>query len=256
MARLTAPGAEFELATETIGGVEHTVFRNPRTSLRDIYDRARKDHGDKDFLVYEDTRLTYAEAWGRAAAIAHQLVHRYGVEKGDRVAIGMRNCPEWVIAFMAITSCGAISVSLNAWWSGEELEHGLNESGARLVFPDPPRHERLADRLPALGVDTIGARFGGSPPEGVADFDELRLEAAGQPTPDVKLAVVVMARPGADLDAAAIRAHAAEHLARFKVPRYVWLRDVPLPRGATEKIDKRALRDEMLREGAAGRGSD
>ena len=188
MARLTAPGAEFELATETIGGVEYTVFRNLPASLRDIYDRARKDHGDKDFLVYEDTRLTYAEAWDRAAAIAHQLVHRYGVEKGDRVAIGMRNCPEWVIAFMAITSCGAISVSLNAWWSGEELEHGLDESGTRLVFLDPPRHERLADRLPALGVDTIGARFGGSPPEGVADFDELRLEAAGRPMPDVELA--------------------------------------------------------------------
>ena len=187
VARLTAPGAEFELATETIGGVEYRVFRNLPASLRNLYDRAREDHGGKDFLVYEDTRLTYSQAWDRAAAIAHHLVHRYGVEKGDRVAIGMRNCPEWVIAFMAITSCGAISVSLNGWWSGEELGHGLKDCGARLVFLDEPRYERLADRLPALDVHGVGARWEGPLPDGVAAFDELWLEAAGAPMPDIEL---------------------------------------------------------------------
>ena len=187
LARLTAPGAEYELATETIGGVEYTVFRNLPISLRDIYDQARQDHGGKDFLVFEGTRLTYSEAHARAAALAHQLIHRYGVEKGDRVAIGMRNCPEWVIAFMAITSCGAISVSLNAWWSSEELEYGLKDSGARLVFLDRPRYERLADRLPALGVRSIGARWDDALPKGVADFDEVWQSAAGRPMPDVEL---------------------------------------------------------------------
>ena len=187
VADLTAPGAEFELCSETIGGVEYRVFRNLPTSLRDLYEQARKDHGEKDFLVYEDTRLTYSEAWDRAAAIAHQLVHRYGVGTGDRVAIGMRNCPEWVIAFMAITSCGAISVSLNGWWSGEELEHGLEDCGARVVFLDRPRYERLAGRLPALDVLCIGARWDGQPPDGVADFDALLIEAAGRPMPEVEL---------------------------------------------------------------------
>ena len=188
MATLTAPGAEFELGSESIGGVEYRVFRNLPTSLRDIYEQAREDHGEKDFLVYGDTRLTYAEAWDRAGAIAHHLVHGCGVEKGDRVAIGMRNYPEWVIAFMAITSCGAISVSLNGWWSGEELEHGLADCGARVVFLDEPRYERLAGRLPALDVRTIGARFIGAVPDGVADFDDLLREAAGKPIPDVDLA--------------------------------------------------------------------
>ena len=150
VASLTAPGAEYELVTETIGDVEYTVFRNLPTSLRDIYDQARRDHGEKDFLVFEDTRLTYSQACDRAAAIAHQLIHRYGVEKGERVAIGMRNCPEWVIAFMAITSCGAISVSLNGWWSGEELEYGL---GAR-VRPEGLRRQA---RLPgSAALRTVG----------------------------------------------------------------------------------------------------
>ena len=79
-------------------------------------------------------------------------------------------------------------------------------------------------------------------------------EAAAFGVPDPRLgeelAVVVMPRPGADLDPEAVRAHVAGHLARFKVPRYVWLQDEQLPRGATEKIDKRALRDRMLREAA------
>ena len=188
VAILTAPGAEFELATETIGGVEYRVFRNLPATLRDIYDEARRDHGDKDFLVFEDTRLTYAEVHDRAAAVAHQLVHRYGIEKGDRVAIGMRNCPEWVVAFMAITACGGICVSLNGWWSGEELEFGLKACGARVVFLDRPRYERLAVHLPTLEVSCIGARWDDRPPEDIADFDELLLEAAGAPMPDVELA--------------------------------------------------------------------
>ena len=71
VASLTAPGAEFEFATETIGGVEYRVFRHLPTSLRDICERAHTDHGEKDFLVYGDTRLTYAEARDRAVAIAH-----------------------------------------------------------------------------------------------------------------------------------------------------------------------------------------
>ena len=187
VASLTAPGAEYELANEVIGGVEYRVFRNLPATLRDIYDQARRDHGDNDFLVLEGTRLTYAEVHDRASAIAHQLVHRYGIERGDRVAIGMRNCPEWVIAFMAITSCGAISVSLNGWWSGKELEFGLKDCGVRVVFLDPPRHERLAGRLPALDVSCIGARWEDRLPEDVADFDELLLEAAGAPMPDVEL---------------------------------------------------------------------
>ena len=74
---------------------------------------------------------------------------------------------------MAITSCGAISVSLNGWWSGEELEFGLKECGARLVFLDQPRYERLADRLPAMDVRSIGARWDGALPEGVVDFEQL-----------------------------------------------------------------------------------
>ena len=187
VAHLTAPGADWELVTETVRGVDYKVFKNLPPTLCCVYDQARQDHGDKDFLVFQDTRLTYNEAYERAAALAHQLVHRYGVKKGDRVAIGMRNYPEWVIAFMAITSSGAISVSLNGWWSGEELEYGFKDSGAKLAIFDQQRYERVASYLPELGVKSIGVRWEDELPDGVDDFDEVWREAAGQPMPDVDL---------------------------------------------------------------------
>ena len=82
-----------------------------------------RQRGDAVFLVYEDERWTFAEFASKVDALAAALVDRYKIAKGDRVAIGMRNYPEWVVAFSAITSIGAISVSLNAWWTTDELDY-------------------------------------------------------------------------------------------------------------------------------------
>ena len=187
IAKLTAEDGAFPVVSESIRGIDYRIFRDLPGSLRELYDMGKNDHGDKDFLVFEDTRLTYAETYDRAAAVAHQLIHRYGVEKGDRVAIGMRNFPEWVVAFMAITSTGAISVSLNAWWTGEELEYGLQESGSRVAFFDEERYDRVAGRLEDMKVQAIGARWSGDLPSGVTDIEDLCREGAGQPMPEVEL---------------------------------------------------------------------
>src|SRR5436190_16710067 len=109
LAELTAPGQPYELELKTIGGTSLKVFRNAPRSLRELYAQTATD---KTFIVYDDERLTFAQAHAEAARIAHLLVHDYGVEKGDRVAISMRNYPEWVLAFMAATSIGAIAVAM------------------------------------------------------------------------------------------------------------------------------------------------
>jgi long-chain acyl-CoA synthetase len=82
--------------------------------------------------------------------MAHRLAVDFGVQKGDRVAIAMRNFPEWSIAFWAAASLGAVVVPLNAWWTGPELEYGLSDSGSVVVFVDDERNERLAEHLSAL----------------------------------------------------------------------------------------------------------
>jgi len=108
-AAVTAPGERYEVETIEIGGVPVKAFKNAPPSLREIFATARL-RGDDTFLVYEDERWSFTEVMRHVDAMASLLVEQYGVRRGDRVAIGMRNYPEWVIAFAAITSIGAVSV--------------------------------------------------------------------------------------------------------------------------------------------------
>jgi len=140
--RLTAPGERFEMETIDIRGVPTRVWKHAPTNMRQVAMAART-HGDRLFAIYEDERVTY-EAWFRAVArMAAELCER-GVAKGDRVALAMRNLPEWPVAFFAATTVGAICVPLNAWWTGPELAFGLANSGAKLLVCDAERWERIA----------------------------------------------------------------------------------------------------------------
>src|SRR4051812_10045163 len=105
----------FEMDEIDVRGVPTRVWKNAPPTLRSILDLSRL-HGPKTFIVYEDERLTFDEHYRRVAALAHRLIDRYGIAKGDRVAIAMRNFPEWVVSFWAAAAAGAVIVPLNAWW--------------------------------------------------------------------------------------------------------------------------------------------
>lgn len=177
---LTAPGEAYELIeVEMFANRRARVFKNAPLTLPDIYATTRSD---LPFLVYEGERLTFEETWLRSCALAHALAHRVGIEKGDRVAIAMRNFPEWVIAFNAITSIGAIAVAMNALWQTNEMEFGLRDSGARFLFADAERLERLSTLdAAALGLSICCVRAGDTLPVGVTAFSEL----VRAPYPDI-----------------------------------------------------------------------
>jgi acyl-CoA synthetase (AMP-forming)/AMP-acid ligase II len=152
-ALLCAPGQRFEMETIEIGGVPTRVWKNTPPSLGVLIGMARA-YGTREFVVYEDERVTYDATYRAVATLAGKLAEM-GVGKGDRVALAMRNLPEWPVIFFAAVSIGAIIVPLNAWWTGGELEYGLKDSGAKLLFVDGERHARLKDcyvpaRLPDL----------------------------------------------------------------------------------------------------------
>ena len=149
VAALTAPGQMFEMEELTIRGIPTRTWKNAPATLRAVLELSTL-HGDKDFLVYEDERITFAEHARVVAGLAHSLSERYGIHKGDRVAIAMRNLPEWVMAFWAAISVGAVVVPLNAWWTGPELAFGLADSGTSLVFVDEQRDARIRPHLPEL----------------------------------------------------------------------------------------------------------
>jgi acyl-CoA synthetase (AMP-forming)/AMP-acid ligase II len=139
---LTAPGQRFEMETVDIRGVPTRVWKNAPPNLRAIA-MAGRMHGQREFVIYEDERVTY-DAWFRAVARLAQEFQARGITKGDRVALAMRNLPEWPVVFFAATTIGAICVPLNAWWTGPELAYGLSNSGTRLLVCDAERWERIA----------------------------------------------------------------------------------------------------------------
>ena len=149
--RLTAPGQRFEMAEVTIRGVPTRVWKNAPATLRDVLQFSRM-YKDRTFLVYENDRATFEAFFRASVAMAYEL-QAHGVKKGDRVAIIMRNIPEWPVAFYGAAILGAIVTPLNAWWTGPELEYGLVDSGARITIVDAERLERIAEHLvncPAL----------------------------------------------------------------------------------------------------------
>jgi long-chain acyl-CoA synthetase len=171
-ATLTAPGQMFELAEAEVRGVTLRVWKNAPSSLRDLLELSRL-HGEKAFIVYEDERTTFEEHFRQVAALSHRLVEQYGVRKGDRVAIAMRNLPEWSVAFWAAAAAGAVVVPLNAWWTASELVYGLADSGSKVLFVDGERLDRLVPELETLDLAVMVARADADVPPGVARYDEL-----------------------------------------------------------------------------------
>ena len=185
---LTAPGKPFEIDQAVIRGVPTRVWKNAAPTLRDVLTQSRR-HGEKVFLVYEDERMTFEEHFRASAHLANVLADRFRVEKGDRIAIAMRNFPEWALAFWAITAAGAVVVPLNAWWTGPELEYGLADSGSRLVFVDSEREARLAGHLPGCVEAVVVARAEADPTDEHIRFEDV----LGDVPSDVEL-------PAVDLD--------------------------------------------------------
>ncbi len=144
-AKLTAPGQPFEMEELVIRGVPTRTWKNAPPTLRAVLETGRS-FGERIFLVHEDERVSFGAFFRAVATLAHALAAE-GVTKGDRVAIIMRNVPEWPVAFYAAAALGAIVTPLNAWWTGAELEYGLADSGSKVAIVDAERLERISEHL-------------------------------------------------------------------------------------------------------------
>ena len=145
VAALTAVGQPYELQVIATERGPISIFVNAPQSLRELFEH---NLSDAPFIVYDTERLTFSDAYRLASKIAHLLVHDCGVKPGDRVAISMRNYPEWIMAFTAITSIGAIAVGLNPMWQADEMLFALRDTQAKVVFVDDERVQKLDPRRP------------------------------------------------------------------------------------------------------------
>ncbi|WP_421119596.1 class I adenylate-forming enzyme family protein [Aquihabitans daechungensis] len=180
-AQITAPGERYETHEIEVDGVTYTAFKGAPATLKDLFDLTRL-YGETPYLVYEDERYTYDEVYARADGVAAALVERYGVAKGDRVAIAMRNYPEWIITYLGALSIGAVVVSMNAWWTADEMAYGLEDSGTKVLVADLERVERSRDAAAALGIRTIGVRLDEQEvPPGVDRWEDVVVIGATRP---------------------------------------------------------------------------
>ena len=176
-AELTAPGSPFACSVRDVRDVPVRTFDRAPPDMRVVWEQAAA-RGDAEYLVYDNERYSYAGAAARVRSLAHHLRDEHGVGRGDRVAIAMRNYPEWVLAYWAITSTGAAAVAMNSWWTGPELEFALGDSAPALAILDGERLERLAGR--AGTTPLIVTRHDGDLPAGAYRWDDA-LDAAGAP---------------------------------------------------------------------------
>lgn len=176
----------FALHPTTIRGTEYEVFTHAPNDMRDFFNFSNEHFADREFLVYGDERLTFGQVHRQAVALAKALQAR-GIQPSDRVAIAMRNFPEYCVAVEAILAIGAVAVTLNSWWQHEELDYGLRDSGARFAFVDQERWDRLAPSRDLLDLGAAIARPNRPLPEGIVPMADLMTPEADDVFPPVDI---------------------------------------------------------------------
>jgi len=181
VAHILATNPTFAVAPTVIRGVTYRAFQNVPPTVPSLMAAgiAQHDDGASDYLLYEGERWTFGAFCDEVRRVANVLHNEFGIGKGDRVAIAMRNYPELMALVLAISSTGATVVFVNAWWTTEELDYALRDSGATLVFADGPRIERLIPLVADLSLTVVGVRDG----EGMTDHSYTALQITAADTP-------------------------------------------------------------------------
>ncbi|WP_323761056.1 class I adenylate-forming enzyme family protein [Maricaulis sp.] len=163
-------------------GVRQKAYVNAPADLRFLLLKAM-EHGDKTAVVFEDQRWSFNDLAARSVAVANTLIDRHGVKPGTRVALALRNCPEWMACFLGVIAAGGVIVPINGWWTSEEMAFGLEDCGAKIVIAGARQIERIRPHAGRLGLTLIAGR---GEIEGVADtFDQMVAASAGKAPPEL-----------------------------------------------------------------------
>jgi len=180
-ADLTGPGGDLEIIEAEVMGNRILTYKNAPPSVREVW-LSTIEFATRPYLIFNDERLTYAQTHANVNAIAAWL-HGQGINAGDRVAIGMRNYPEWMQIYWACVSIGVAVVGLNAWWTADELDYALNDSRPKALFVDTERLTRVREMQDqGKGITLVGVRLAEAA-SGVTEFNDIT--TAGGAMPDV-----------------------------------------------------------------------
>lgn len=170
VARLTAPGAPFELHNVQVQGSSVQAYRHALPDLQALLAQART-HGAKAFIESDGQTWNFDTLFAQADALAARWQAEHGLGAGERVAIAMRNRPEWAVAWAAAVLCAAVPVALNSFGQRDELTALLAELQPRLLVCDEERHQRVQGATELQGTVVLQ----------VASPEWQRVTAAGAP---------------------------------------------------------------------------
>ncbi|MBW0007685.1 MAG: acyl--CoA ligase, partial [Sphingomonas sp.] len=142
LAKVIAPGGRLVIGRDEL---DRAIVTNFPDTLPAFFKTFASLNGANEAVVAEDERLTFADLDRVSDGLAHALASR-GVQKGERIAIAMRNCPAWIVSYMAILKAGGIATLLNGWWEPFEMEHALQLTEPKLIIGDGPRCKRISER--------------------------------------------------------------------------------------------------------------
>ena len=170
-AELIAEGSPFEIVETQVLGQALRCFKHAPATIRDFW-LSTSAFSDRPYLIYQDERLSYAQSHAQVDAIAAWLWHQ-GVRPGDRIAIGMRNYPEWMLIYWAGLAIGVTVVGMNAWWIAEEMAFALEDSTPKFLFLDGERLARVQERPEmAAGMTLVTVRVA-APPAGAVPWSDV-----------------------------------------------------------------------------------
>jgi long-chain acyl-CoA synthetase len=153
IAQLTGEGAPYEIAVDETG---LRYYKSAPANLREALAVGR-NHGDREFLIYEGERRTFNQLLDEADALGAAL-QSSGIGPGDRVALAMRNYPEWMSGLIAVVGIGAVVVPVNSWGKPADIAYTVEDAGAKLVICDQQRYDGIAQLMDANGIRTLIAR--------------------------------------------------------------------------------------------------
>ncbi|KHK90145.1 hypothetical protein LK12_15790 [Novosphingobium malaysiense] len=178
--RLIGPGKAYEIETVDVGGRECEVFKGAPRNLAGLYRRGMA-FPDRLMVVQGDLKITYSGGFARAAALARALRDRFGVARGDSVAVATSNRAEWIIATLAITAIGARAALVNSRGVAEEMLRAIENVESKIVILDAERDEVISVERPDPQWPriVIGSPQNPLRPGKDADFAELSAPQAG-----------------------------------------------------------------------------
>jgi long-chain acyl-CoA synthetase len=147
LAAVTAPEGRIRIGRDEQG---RAIVTNLPPTLPGLFDAFCALHAGTVAIIADGERFTFAELNEHATRLAKALAGGFGIAKGDRVAIAMRNAPGWIVSYMAVLKAGAVAVLVNGWWQPDELAHALELTSPKLI---------LADRERAARIETTGLSY-------------------------------------------------------------------------------------------------